>query len=332
MIRMKLKKRFALLLLLVFTFFNLFLEAKLKVDIITYSTYATECIGPLHKLHEKYDLTIYDSISKYFQDLDSGRQQFHKAIFIEEYQHRRIASLPVDRLLFFKWEAIKIRMAYYENFGKIYTFDDDLINDSRVCKFGYPSLQSMLEEIPSFSDKKFLTMVVGNWCPPERRVILNFFATKYPNALEFYGTPPRYEYGKQGEPWNTHPMWKGRIYCPISARKKHEMISKYRFCICFENTHNVKGYITEKIFDVFAAGCVPVYWGPENVTDFIPKNCFIDYRQFSSNEQMYTYLKNMTEYEYNEYINNIKNFLNSDEAKLFSRERFEEILLKELET
>ena len=43
---------------------------------------------------------------------------------------------------------------------------------------------------------------------------------------------------------------------------------------------DVLGYITEKIFDSFAAWCVPVYWGASNVTDYIPEGCFIDRRKF----------------------------------------------------
>ena len=36
----------------------------------------------------------------------------------------------------------------------------------------------------------------------------------------------------------------------------------------------VKGYITEKIFDSFFAGVVPIYWGAENITDYVPKSLY----------------------------------------------------------
>lgn len=39
-----------------------------------------------------------------------------------------------------------------------------------------------------------------------------------------------------------------------------------------------KGYITEKIFDCFFPGVIPIYWGAENVTDYIPQDTFIDRR------------------------------------------------------
>ena len=85
-------------------------------------------------------------------------------------------------------------------------------------------------------------------------------------------------------------------------------------------------YITEKIFDVFAAGCVPIYWGPDNIEEYIPEGCFIDYRKFKSDEEMLEFITSMQEDEYNQYIKNIRRFLKSEKAKLFSLEAFEQVL------
>lgn len=42
-------------------------------------------------------------------------------------------------------------------------------------------------------------------------------------------------------------------------------------------------YVTEKVYDAFVAGCVPIYWGAPNIHDFIPhNNSIIDYRQHGS--------------------------------------------------
>jgi len=42
---------------------------------------------------------------------------------------------------------------------------------------------------------------------------------------------------------------------------KKPIMEQYKFSIYHENARNIPGYITEKIFDSFFAGCVPVYWG-----------------------------------------------------------------------
>ena len=79
------------------------------------------------------------------------------------------------------------------------------------------------------------------------------------------------------------------------------------------------GYITEKIFDCFFAGCVPVYWGAEDITDYIPKDIFIDFRKFKDFEQLDNYLRNIDEETYRSMIAKTEEFLNSEMfGKLFS--------------
>ncbi|MDR1544416.1 MAG: hypothetical protein LBS50_08445 [Prevotellaceae bacterium] len=57
---------------------------------------------------------------------------------------------------------------------------------------------------------------------------------------------------------------------------KHDFICNYKFNICPENSDSA-GYVTEKIFQSIAAGCIPVYWGangnPE--PDILNKNAII---------------------------------------------------------
>ena len=41
---------------------------------------------------------------------------------------------------------------------------------------------------------------------------------------------------------------------------KIEWLKYYKFNICFENG-SYPGYLTEKLFDAFMSGCIPIYWG-----------------------------------------------------------------------
>lgn len=41
---------------------------------------------------------------------------------------------------------------------------------------------------------------------------------------------------------------------------KHKWLQDYKFNLCFENS-SYPGYLTEKLFDAYNAGCVPIYWG-----------------------------------------------------------------------
>lgn len=44
---------------------------------------------------------------------------------------------------------------------------------------------------------------------------------------------------------------------------KISFLKNFKFNICPENS-NASGYVTEKLFEAFMAGCIPVYWGSDN--------------------------------------------------------------------
>lgn len=108
-----------------------------------------------------------------------------------------------------------------------------------------------------------------------------------------------------------------------------ETLKKYKFAICFENS-SFPGWITERIFDCFLAGCVPVYLGDPNILNRIPEKAFIDMRKFLSYEALYDYLKKMTREEYLERIGAIKGFMESDRSYVFTAEYFADTLLREI--
>ena len=81
-----------------------------------------------------------------------------------------------------------------------------------------------------------------------------------------------------------------------SCQSKYEVLSKYEFALCFENSV-MKGYITEKIFDCLYAGTIPLYWGAKDIADFIPEGIYIDCRQFSSWEQMHNKVMELSDKE-----------------------------------
>jgi len=50
------------------------------------------------------------------------------------------------------------------------------------------------------------------------------------------------------------PNWKG------APRDKREVLSKYKYCLVIENSTE---FMTEKLFDAFFSGCIPIYVGPD---------------------------------------------------------------------
>lgn len=269
-------------------------------------------------IRERFDVTFYHDLYKYVRNFKLDHSNLKKIIFLDYCEDPATGRLPHSKMICFKWEAIKIRPEFYNYYYRVYTFDDDLVDNIKFFKFYYPVLQPMILDQLSFGDKQLCVMIASNWIP-ERLEILDFFNTKPKDALHVYSRYLPFKYAEK-------EMYKGIIPGFHSGKAKIETLKNYRFCICFENTHTIPGYITEKIFDVFASGCVPIYWGPDNAENYIPSNCFINYKQFKNNEEMYDFIVSITASEYEQYIANIQKFLQSPEAYLFSQELFEEII------
>ena len=104
--------------------------------------------------------------------------------------------------------------------------------------------QRMFKEnlAPPSSAKKFCSILVSNdgWnlidMPRQR----------------FFDVLSRHERVDSGGRWNNN--------IGMIVGNKIEWLRNYRFHICFENS-SYKGYLTEKLFDAFVAGCIPIYWG-----------------------------------------------------------------------
>ncbi|MBS0648337.1 MAG: hypothetical protein JSS10_03820 [Verrucomicrobia bacterium] len=239
-------------------------------------------------------------------------------------QKGALKKFAPKKLLLFAWEPPvylpQLYSAEYLNqFKRVYTWDDDLVDNKKFFKFYYPVLQPLEKELVPFEKKKLLTQISSNKKSKhpkelykEREEVIQFFEDK-PDVFEFYG----FTWEKKG-----YKNYRGTVENKISTLKN------YRFSVCYENMRDVKGYVTEKIFDCFAAGVVPIYWGASNITDYVPKNCFIDRRDFQSFSEVYAYIRSMDKEIYESYIKNIQDFLCSDKAKLFSQEMFNVIFLE----
>jgi hypothetical protein len=180
-----------------------------------------------------------------------------------------LARFPQKKVILYMWQSSVYDARYIAQFKRVYTWNDDLVDNKKFFKFYYPALQPMQTDLPSFESRKLLTQTVG----------------------------------------------------------AHDLLKQYKFAVCYEDMHDVKGYVTEKIFNCFAAGTIPIYWGASNITDYIPKECFIDRRDFKDFEAVMDYIQGA---DAQAYINNIKAFLESDQAKLFSKELFDVIFLESI--
>jgi hypothetical protein len=115
-----------------------------------------------------------------------------------------------------------------------------------------------------------------------------------------------------------------------SVADKFSVYSVSKFAFCYENASDLPNYITEKIFDAMIAGCVPVYWGADNILDYIPEDCFIDRRSYKDNASLHAALKGISDDQYATFQNRIYLFLNGKGMSIFTAEYYVEKLITKI--
>jgi len=313
---------------------SLFLNASVEID--------ENLLSPFHEMYlygKKHDIHFMtlDVVEK-FEDMDGFL--FLDFPNLKNSYVKQALKLDLPKyLVIFESEAIKPDNWNSDNhkiFDKIFTWSDELIDNNKYFKLNFPhSLPKTINKDVS-QKKKLCTLIARNnrinyplELYTKREEAIRWFEKFHPNDFDLYGGrwdihmhQNRYirsllRRAKMNKLFKAHfPSFKG------SVSSKKNTLEKYKFSICYENARDIPGYITEKIFDCFLAGCVPVYWGANNITDHVPSDCFIDKREFNSYEELYQYMSNISDEEYIQYLDNIELFFNSDKVGQFTNEYF----------
>lgn len=288
----------------VFVHLKKFLKKK-KVDINTYDV-------PTKKSPDWY---VYSDLPYPFPSNFS----LWKSIFLNRQRNILICGEPPTVIPF---NYMKI---FHLFFKKVYTWNDDLVDDKKYFKF-YPPKHTIGINTPpkQFKEKKFLTLINANKSPfypfellssfgkelySERVKAIDFFEKIIPEDFYLYGRgwnkPRKFDLKDIVLGFKKKSTYKGEL----KFDDKIKVLSNFKYCICFENLTGVPGYITEKLFDCFKAKSVPIYWGASDIEKYIPKDCFIDFRDFASYEDLLNFLTSIDEKRYNFYIENIEKLL-----------------------
>jgi hypothetical protein len=218
------------------------------------------------------------------------------------------------------------------------------------------SFDGVIESLWERTDRKFLVMMNSNKRP---RLYWQELYTERLRALEFFARTD--EIDLYGRGWNEPPWQLGRTWMPYTlirarralwpnwprlrvdpllaaarrvyrgpARYKNETLSGYTFALCFENMI-LKGRITEKLFDCFFAGTVPVYLGAPDVADHVPSDCFIDMRRFLDYRELRDFLRSLGAREIQAYRDSAREFLRSPRFEPFTKAAFARLFARIVE-
>jgi alpha(1,3/1,4) fucosyltransferase len=258
----------------------------------------------------------------------------------------------VDPLLYVRLRRVR------KYFKRIMTWGDSRMLEHFAgaplpCEsFRWPqSFEAVHEGLWQRDDRSFLVMINSNKLPA---VYYRELYTERMRAVEFFGrtgdidlygpgwNDPSHRLGRSRVPWTLRRMkkyavdWWERIHPDpllLAARRvykghavsKSETLAGYRYALCFENA-TLNGWITEKIFDCFFSGTIPVYWGAPDIELYVPPDCFIDMRQFSGYPELHQFLKSRTHAQLRRYRESARSYLESERFRPFTKAAFAELL------
>jgi hypothetical protein len=233
----------------------------------------------------------------------------------------------------------------YSDFDAVFTYDDDAVDGSHIIKLNYAFDLPCPINLSAGHKEKLAVMICSNTkrgranlIYAQRRDTIRWFEENHPEEFDLYGLGwDRGALAFQARPAvqrtlrrigvlrffprRMYPSWRGRVV------RKRDVLGKYLFGFCYENTDKIPGYITEKMFDVMMAGTVPVYLGAGNTGRHIPQTCFINRADFKDHESLCAYIKGMPDSEYMRYLESIQAFLSGDQSREFSITTFVQTLL-----
>ena len=197
----------------------------------------------------------------------------------------------------------------YSKFTKIITWRSDLLNKNIVKNSAYPIVKLNIDWLP-VRDKKTLINISINKKSKIKGELYGERAKSIMLAEKIFG--PQFELYGIGWDKPIHLVEKLIHYKPPLSYKgalneKYPKLREFKFALCYENNRLLPGNVSEKIFDCFQWGVIPLYWGAPDVLDFIPEETFIWRERFKSNEEMLLYIKGLTDAEVKIQIGSNKN-------------------------
>jgi alpha(1,3/1,4) fucosyltransferase len=281
--------------------------------------YDDSFIGRLHLLKQK----------------NKGYKIFKKAL--KEGLGKKIVVLLVESYLIAPWNY---KISNHLGIGTIFTWKKELIDNKKYYEFFLP-FGGAIDPRKSidFDKKKLIMSISGNKFSSNkgelysyRRKTVKFLNKECPNTFDLYGVG----WGDNGLVSNIkrfirHGQFDFTNYQTYrgSPDNKNEVISSYKFVICYENAR-FNDYITEKIFDVFVNKSVPIFYGANNMSEHVPENTFINREDFNSDYELISYLNKVDKNQYMEYIYNINTFLDSKEFHKFGSKYFSKNIINTL--
>lgn len=249
--------------------------------------------------------------------------------FIKNTKFEKILNLCIksglkDRLALILWEPPAVLPHNYNHhlhskFKYIFTWNDEFVDNKKYLKYYWPQNGNNPTFIDkAFSERKLIVNISGNKSSShpeelysERNKFIRYCEKAIPDQFDLFG--PGWSSDSFGE---SYPSWQGVVI------NKSDVYSNYKFGLVYENMKNIKGWVSEKIFDCIRCGCVPIYWGASNIEYYVDQKSFIDRRMFRGEQELLDYIMSMTEKDWLTFREAGTDYIKSDLFKKFLPENF----------
>ena len=253
-----------------------------------------------------------------------------------------VQGLTEDKCILFKTEPPIYNIFFginlqNESFMKQYlaVICDYMIDDYPVHHFLIPREFKL---IPTYFDRDkpyFLCMVLKN---KSLGISINSLVPSLYKYKKYSNMKKRKEIDKLCckviGPHNYHSYgrgWEKRCFKgSLPGNQNYDVIASHQFTLALENC-SMPGYVTEKMMDTMFCGSIPVYLGATDVEKYVPKDTFIDIRDFDSYDKVIDFIVNLSSEEINIYRKRIKEFITSNQSYCFSSVAYAKNLLSILE-
>lgn len=214
-------------------------------------------------------------------------------------------------------------------FDKAFTWNDDLVNGKNIIKFQNGSYDFEKVKLKNKNDQKGYCLICSNKQSNKK----NENYTLRFNIIDFFENQELlfhlYGYGFEKRSYKSRyiEFLFNRLYFPRpknnfknykgTIENKREIASRYKFQFAIENSRNIKGYISEKIFDSFFSNNIPLYSGASNISHYIPNETFININEFNDIESLISYTENLSDSDITKIKKAQIDFFNSESIKNF---------------
>ena len=275
-------------------------------------------------------------------DVNAGR----KVDFELHFEGRALAPSSVPRFLVAlenpHINPLNADVQYFQNFRRVYTWNRAFIGQGNVEETAY-GVKFSIPAWPRYEEREIFSCLINankrfkEALPDdlyvERVNVIRWHERHAPQDFHLYGlgwNKPRHEAGALGKArrrlqrlgtqlfgYRPFPSWKGEV------ADKSSVLLRSKFSWCYENSSGLRGYVTEKLIDTMLSGCVPMYWGAEDIAEQVPAACFIDRRKFRDTAEAHAFLRAMSPAEHRRHQDAIAEYLAGD-GRRHSAEHFAE--------